>query len=373
MTTRKVLALIAVLAILAGFAVPVFAQGVVVTFPANFCQNADGTPFNSTDKKLPESDPCGGNSTFEVVSRELPIGVFAKDVTIGLDWTEARKSISGIIWARPKANTTAPAINTPVAQVAAVTTAQVSECMKRVTRDERLGCLDPVYRSGGTEAWLKALGFSGKLNSVDARQPDEYVLPRGQTVRGVQVNLSGTLPDGFSCVTTDAFARVPKYRLLFKIPNTNPVVGMFGGGVEVNGPVSVWGDCSDWPEFAAMLKSAPVQDAIPTVSPTATALPSAGTTPTRTIDATSTPTPTATAKPTTGTGSNVAASGFPWWVLWCGIPLLVVVVLGLIFGRSILAALRARRAAAPADVPVEPDEPFEPLAPATIAPDARAN
>lgn len=136
-----------------------------------------------------------------------------------------------------------------------------SGCMDESTREARLICLDPLWRSGGDATWINGLGFEGRLTSRDARQPDEQYIPNfGMAVRGVQVTASGSLPDGLSCVTTDVPSRISSYGVVFYIPFTKPIVGMYGGGVSFSGPISIWADCSDWPEFVSVLDGRELSD-----------------------------------------------------------------------------------------------------------------
>lgn len=149
-------------------------------------------------------------------------------------------------------STTAPTKTPTVAPTVAPAT--IGKWSELPTRDERLAALDPTYRTGGTNAWLNAIGFNGTA-TMRSDQPDEYV-PVGakQTVRGLPINAKGTLPVGRSCVTTDVPGRILTYGLVYYIPGTNPTVGMYGGGVKFDGAVTVWADCTDWEGFSTLLK-----------------------------------------------------------------------------------------------------------------------
>ncbi len=112
---------------------------------------------------------------------------------------------------------------------------------------DRLRELDPVFRSSGMEAWLRAAGLSWTSLDADARQVEEETSPQSEIfVSGLQVDVVGLEVQWPNCATTDDPSEIntgsnsrqhqPDLR--------NPSV--LYTNVTATGTVTVWTDCSNW-------------------------------------------------------------------------------------------------------------------------------
>jgi len=149
---------------------------------------------------------------------------------------------------------TSDAAGTPVPGASVELKTGLTKEQMDAAHEARLRSLDPIYRTQGTEAWLKAAGFQYDSFTFvkDARQIEEETLPDGTIVAsGVQVrvtHLTNTqFPNGF---TTDqpvaqgeSFQPDPKNpsRLWTNVPS-------------FSGKATLYVDFSNWGQFNPLAK-----------------------------------------------------------------------------------------------------------------------
>lgn len=111
------------------------------------------------------------------------------------------------------------------------------------SRTERLSALDQVFRTQGTEAWLRAAGYSWDTLKLRAKQPEEEFVNGRILASGMQVeatNLSAPWP---ASLTTDQPAGTAGQWL--KAAENNP--SQIGTNVTgFNGRATLWTDVTNW-------------------------------------------------------------------------------------------------------------------------------
>lgn len=118
----------------------------------------------------------------------------------------------------------------------------------------RLNELDPTFRSGGIDAWLKKAGISWSNIQYDARQIEEEVDPTSHIVAaGIQVRGNNIKVEWPNIVTTDDPASITTTSdtVQYKPDQRNPSV--LYTNVILNGKGTVWVDAQNWGQFTSRL------------------------------------------------------------------------------------------------------------------------
>ncbi len=114
----------------------------------------------------------------------------------------------------------------------------------------RLKSLDPIYRSQGLEAWLRAAGITWTSLTPDARQIEEETSPEGSILAaGVQVKGSNISVPYPNCVTTDDPGEVRKNPSSRQHQPDIHNPSLIYTNVIASGTVTIWADCSNWEQL----------------------------------------------------------------------------------------------------------------------------
>lgn len=136
----------------------------------------------------------------------------------------------------------------PPAATAAPATASVQ------THWSRLEQLDPVFRSQGIEAWLRAAGLTWDGLAVEARQIEEETSPAGRVLAsGVQVRATGLRVNWPNIVTTDVPSRIATGPGTVQHTPDQRNPSTLYTNVVANGPVTIWTSGLNWGQFTSRL------------------------------------------------------------------------------------------------------------------------
>lgn len=122
----------------------------------------------------------------------------------------------------------------------------------------RLMELDPYFRSGGWEGWMKAAGFTWDAVQ-DARQPEEETYDPdfdgtgNDYVAGLQIVATNVEVYWPNAVTTDTPTRITETDTTEKILAAQNTGSTVYTNVIANGPVTVYADATNWGQLASVL------------------------------------------------------------------------------------------------------------------------
>lgn len=128
----------------------------------------------------------------------------------------------------------------------------------QATHFARLMELDPYFRSGGWEGWMKAAGFTWDAVQ-DARQPEEETYDPdwdgtgNDYVAGLQIVATNVEVYWPNAVTTDTPSRITETDATVKILAAQNTGSTVYTNVVANGPVTVYADATNWGQLASVL------------------------------------------------------------------------------------------------------------------------
>jgi hypothetical protein len=135
------------------------------------------------------------------------------------------------------------------------------------SHEKRLRDLDPIFRSQGIEAWLKAAGFTWEYLEPEARQIEEETMADGTIVAsGIQVQVTNLSAPWPNCFTTDQEV-VPGPNTRVHQPDLRNPSKLWTDVPSYSGPATLWIDVQNWGQLNPITVAAAPEPVEPSEEP----------------------------------------------------------------------------------------------------------